>query len=73
MIFALMYLAGCAALVLGPAYVVVWFVNDVRKSFSVGGYFSRASQRELDAARKRNIVAQRRIAEARRSIVGYDL
>jgi hypothetical protein len=56
---------GWAFLILGPIYIVGWFAIEIRKSWR--------NRRDLTAAQKRDIAAGRRIAEARRSVVGSDV
>ena len=65
MIFALLYLAGCAVIVLGPVYVVVWFAIEIGKSCRIW--------RERAAAKQRSMEALRREHDASRYLVGCDL
>ena len=56
-------------------WCVIWFVNDVYKSFTPSGYFGSrlAARRERNVARKLNAAAQRRERDERRHLVGCDL
>jgi len=65
MIFALMYLAGCAAIVLVPVYVGVWFAIEIGKSCRIW--------RKRAAAKQRGMEALRRERDAGRYLVGCDL